>query len=91
MKRYMSGYDLARRYNLSKEDYQDIWDKQEGKCAICGKFFDKKNIPHIDHNHKTKKVRGLLCRMCNWGIGHFNDDKKLLLKAIKYLGEMVER
>ena len=88
---HADGYDMLRRYGLSKEDYQKMWDSQKGKCAICGKSFDKENVAHIDHNHKTKRVRGLLCKMCNWGIGHFDDDKELLLKAIKYLGRMTER
>ncbi len=47
--------------------------------------FDDKSV-HIDHCHKTGKVRGLLCKLCNCGLGYFRDDPKLMLAAITYLG-----
>ena len=83
-----NGYHILHTYSLSQEVYQEMFNRQEGKCAICGKPFDENNVVHIDHNHKTGKVRGLLCMMCNCGIGHFNDNKELLLKAIEYLGSI---
>jgi hypothetical protein len=43
---------------------------------------------HVDHNHMTGKVRGLLCHHCNVGIGHFEDNIVLLSNAITYLGEV---
>ena len=64
--------------------------KQNYKCAICHnefKIFTDSHIKdiHIDHNHITNKVRGLLCIKCNSGIGYLNDDINLLKEAIKYL------
>lgn len=72
-------------YGLSYRDWLQIWKEQEGKCAICGKVFKSPSHSCVDHNHKTGEVRGLLCRMCNIGLGHFYDDSVLLEKAQKYL------
>lgn len=55
------------------------------ECAICektGKLF-------IDHCHSSKKIRGVLCQQCNFGLGNFKDDPALLAKAIAYLGNPV--
>lgn len=60
------------------------------KCAICGKdiylFGSKKsNTAHVDHEHSTGKIRGLLCQECNTGLGKFRDNPLFLANAIKYL------
>lgn len=52
------------------------------KCEICSKQLD---VPYVDHCHTTKKVRGILCNKCNFGIGHFDDNPALLESAIRYL------
>jgi hypothetical protein len=58
---------------------------QDNKCNICkNKFVDKKKI-HIDHDHESKKVRGLLCINCNIGIGMLKDSQEILQSAINYL------
>lgn len=54
------------------------------QCQICGQ---NTGPFHIDHNHKTNKIRGKLCRDCNLGLGNFKDNPKSLLKATKYLIE----
>lgn len=54
-------------------------------CAICGVGLDTSKATHIDHDHATGKVRGALCRSCNWGLGHFKDSVTSLKKAIEYL------
>ena len=80
--------NYKRKYGITLEEYNSILLKQNGKCAICendkvGRNRTKYFI--IDHDHKTNKVRGLLCDQCNKGLGHFKDSKELLLKATKYL------
>lgn len=75
-------------YDLSCEDWLKIWESQDGKCAICGKTFVKQSDAHVDHNHKTGKVRSLLCNKCNMGMGCFNDDSELTAKVTKYLNKM---
>ena len=89
---------LKREYNITVEFYEELLNKQEGKCAICrntetarqysgkGKRGDisiKKLA--IDHCHKTGQIRGLLCYNCNLGLGRFKDNTKSLEAAIQYL------
>lgn len=84
-------YTAKVKYNLTKEQYHEMLDKQNGKCAICGEVpkYKRHNKTttrlNIDHCHKTNKVRGLICFRCNSGLGMFKDNKMLLLSAIKYL------
>jgi hypothetical protein len=76
----------AYTYGLSKEDYNNLFQKQKGCCAICGIHqSESKHRLHIDHDHNTGKVRGLLCGNCNTGIGNLRDSIDLLKKAIGYL------
>ncbi len=78
---------------MTENDFDSYWFPFHGKCAICeirmtvpeNKRGQKMSCVSIDHDHITGRIRGLLCRKCNNGIGFFGDDKKLLLKAIKYL------
>jgi len=84
------GYDrrLMTLYNLSKEDRQRILVIQNYKCAICGKPEGLgKDRLDLDHNHKTGEPRGLLCGICNAGIGFLLDSVELMKKAIEYLEE----
>jgi hypothetical protein len=75
---------LKRNYGISSRDYDNLSNSQNGACAICGgdnggKFF------HVDHDHVTGAVRGLLCNNCNAGIGFLKDDVGLLGRAVEYL------
>ena len=74
-------YHIHYTYNLSLEDYDNLKDRQNGECAICG----QKNNLVVDHCHTTGNVRGLLCQKCNKGIGMLGDTKESLEKAFKYL------
>lgn len=77
--------DLAR-LGATPEMYDDLFQAQQGVCAICGyppEMLGKRLS--VDHDHKTKKVRGLLCKACNLGLGSFRDDKRRLLRAVTYL------
>ena len=76
------------RYNsklLSQEDYDAMLERQGGTCAICGnKPADGETLAR-DHDHVTGRVRGLLCRGCNTGLGQFTDDPSRLRAAADYL------
>ncbi|HEV2178334.1 MAG TPA: endonuclease VII domain-containing protein [Stellaceae bacterium] len=78
-----------RTYGLTEEMYSALLASQNGSCAICGsadprgkrgsKYF------HVDHDHSTGAVRGLLCLNCNTALGLFSDSAQVLLKAREYL------
>jgi hypothetical protein len=55
--------------------------RQDGVCAICG----RPNPEHVDHDHETGAVRGILCFNCNGGLGQFRDSIDALLSAASYL------
>jgi len=76
---------LQRKYDLTHDEYLELSDSQNGCCAICNidPGIDK-NL-HVDHDHETGKVRGLLCTQCNSGLGMFKDRIRLLASAIVYL------
>ncbi|MCK5017508.1 MAG: endonuclease VII domain-containing protein [Candidatus Peribacteraceae bacterium] len=81
---------LYQRYNLTPEQYADILAAQKGICAICGGVnSDNKNLC-VDHNHRTGKVRGLLCSMCNSMLGFATDNPDNLRKGIEYLNKEVD-
>lgn len=74
-------------YGMSKEDFFDLLEKQDNKCALCGKPYlglARRDI-HIDHCHETGKIRGLLCLGCNTGLGMLGDNEAGLLKALEYI------
>lgn len=73
---------IRRKYGMSLEDERRMYDEQDGLCSICRNHEDKL---HIDHDHTTGRVRGLLCENCNKGIGFLNDDVETLHSAIDYL------
>jgi len=71
---------LKRTFGLSPEERATLIESQGGTCAICD------GPPqHIDHDHTTGKVRGVLCGPCNMGLGQFQDDPTRLARAATYL------
>ena len=79
---------LKRKYGLTLEKVDKMYQEQKGCCAICGNHYDKLVV---DHNHDTGKVRDLLCNICNLGLGKFKDNKNILLLAVKYLEKHEEK
>jgi len=73
---------LVASYGLTIEQYRDIYEAQEGKCAICGRHAVKLRI---DHHHGDGMVRGLLCNECNLGLGLFRDNSLILQRAFRYI------
>jgi hypothetical protein len=78
--------DLRKKFNIGLEDYKKMLEEHKGVCAICGGKGNGINLS-VDHNHVTKKIRGLLCCHCNFGIGYFKDNPELLRKAVDYLNK----
>jgi hypothetical protein len=77
---------LKRLYNITQEQYNELFNKQNGCCAICKKHQSiLKEKLNVDHNHLTGKIRGLLCTKCNRSLGNFNDDANILDNASNYL------
>ena len=75
-----------KREPFSHESYLQMLEEQQGCCAICRqKELSKKTRLFVDHDHKTGKIRGLLCHKCNAGLGMFSDSIDFLLKASQYL------
>ena len=81
---YAREYRLKRRFNLTQEDYDILFEQQNGVCDICGGTNNGRTLA-VDHNHVTGAVRGLLCLTCNAAIGMLQDDITLLASAIVYL------
>ena len=77
--------NTLKRKNLTPEKFHKMLSEQDGKCLICRLPQVNNKMLFIDHNHKTGKVRGLLCVRCNSGLGHFKENVRLLSRAIQYL------
>lgn len=75
---------LRSKYGISLDDYNRMLEEQGGGCAICGKTPSNRRL-HVDHDHKTGKVRGLTCYKCNVGLGYFGDDPERTRRATEYL------
>lgn len=83
--KYQLRTHLKSAYGLTMEQFEIMVKKQSGVCAICEKPCVVHGRLSVDHNHKTGNVRGLLCKSCNAGLGHFYDDPALFRKAADYL------
>jgi hypothetical protein len=75
---------LKGAYGLSLDDFDGLMEAQGGVCAICGDPPGAKRF-HVDHCHRTRLVRGLLCFCCNSGLGSFKDNEDRLFAAVDYL------
>ncbi len=76
-----------RKYGLTEADYQNLVERQWGRCALCEAELSeiKSHLIHIDHCHKTKRVRGVLCLHCNSLLGLAKEQTSTLRRAIAYL------
>ena len=79
---YRQKYRLKNKFGLTVEEYSAMIEKQDNKCKICGCDMNK---PHVDHNHKTGKVRHLLCHQCNTALGLLKEDTRILQNMISYI------
>ena len=72
-----------KQYGITQDQFRILIKNQNFQCDICLEEIDDSS--HVDHDHETGKVRGILCRSCNQGLGFFKDSTGLLEKAIRYL------
>jgi hypothetical protein len=75
-------YSLKKRYGLSVQQFENLLQAQEERCASCR---EPLMVPQVDHNHDTNQVRGLLCNGCNRALGFLNDDLDKISGLYDYL------
>ena len=89
-KTYRRNTRLKRNYNITLEKYIELCEKQGGKCAICGNLPKENERANwggklcVDHDHKTKKIRALLCNSCNLAVGYIGTEK-LAMEVAEYI------
>jgi len=82
---------IKNKYNITKEEWERIYQDQNGKCFICERTEKQIKNSHskylaVDHEHNTGKIRGLLCTNCNRQLSAFlKDDPKIILRVYEYL------
>ncbi len=80
--------NYKHNYNMTINDYDNMFNKQDGRCAICGSGNSNRKSSekfYVDHNHETGKIRGLLCHNCNSALGHIKDDTRILQNMLHYI------
>ena len=82
---YQRESELRRKYSMGLRDYEVMLSDQNYRCAICQRHIDAVGKLYIDHDHRTNRVRALLCQGCNFGLGFFKDNPRLLAAALVYL------
>lgn len=77
---------LIKQFGIDIAGYESILAAQGGRCAICSATAcsDGRRL-HVDHCHRTRAIRGLLCAACNRGVGLLDDDPERLILAAAYL------
>lgn len=85
---------LKKKFGIDLQEYWILFENQDGCCALCNKHADElkeiypryKYSPlHVDHDHTTGKIRGLLCVGCNTSLGRLGDNEESILKVLEYL------
>jgi len=76
---------LKRKYGITIADYDRMFEEQNGVCAICGEPRPEARTLHVDHDHETGVIRGLLCFRCNNALGDFREEYELFQRAADYL------
>jgi hypothetical protein len=76
---------LRNKFGLTPEEYEAILESQGGVCALCDAAPTPGISLHVDHDHGTGEIRGLLCMRCNNALGLFREDPHLLRRAARYV------
>lgn len=91
-KTYKKAIRLRYKYGITLENWNSMYESQNGRCMICEyQFGQKQSDCYVDHCHSTSVVRGLLCQNCNTTIGHAKDNPATLIKAASYLSRFIAR
>lgn len=72
-------------YGITPELFNCMYQEQGGRCKLCEKPFLNTKDTHVDHDHDTKEIRGLLCHTCNTALGKLGDNAEGIRKALAYL------
>jgi len=82
--KYNRTWRLLRAYNINEEEYNRMFEHQEGCCAMCGKHqkYERRALS-VDHDHSTGKIRGLLCIACNFAVGHVEKNLDLVIDYLE--------
>lgn len=83
--RQMREIHLRNKFGLTPAQYAEMLQRQGGGCAICGDPPPTTSSLHVDHDHGTGEIRGLLCVRCNNGLGQFRESIELLQRAQRYV------
>ena len=85
-KLHVRNLNMQHKYGITLDDFNKLVEEQGGVCAICETSLDDlEHTAHLDHCHETGKVRGVLCKKCNTGLGMFDDDISRITQAAAYL------
>lgn len=77
--------NLRQKYGISLSEWNGMLQKQRGRCSICRSSFVSTSQIHVDHCHRTERVRSLLCFNCNGMLGHARDNEETLLRGAEYI------
>ena len=78
-------YHLLKTYGLTKEKFEEKLKLQLNGCAICKEEFNSIKRINVDHNHKTKEIRDLLCSRCNTLVGYVEQNECLIFSVVEYI------
>lgn len=82
-RKHQRRHDLRRKYGISEEQFEEMLRRQGGRCAVC----DRGEKLHVDHDHITGRVRGLLCGKCNRALGLLADDPERITALAEYAAQ----
>jgi hypothetical protein len=82
--------DLWKHYKMRLEDWDALMAAQDGVCGVCGSAEHRGKGWHVDHDHGSGEIRGILCHFCNLALGHFGDDPERCKSAIAYLSQVIK-
>jgi hypothetical protein len=75
-------YNLKKKYGLTPNQFEQMFIDQAGRCGICNENMVKGQLTHVDHDHVTGRVRGLLCNLCNTKLGWYEDNKDAIINYL---------